>query len=289
MSLRPVFVRDGERCPAHRARARALGSRALSTAARRRRCYVRALEGCEPADGPAAGAGHLRVLRPVPLGPLAVRRRGGPPGPPGACCSEASIRDPDGTEVVRARALRVRPSELGRRRRTAAAVRGRPFPGPARGGRTTSPAPIRRCSPPTRWRSASSRASFLAARAGDGVVSAAPAAGRRRAAHPAAAAGRRRRLRQRDRLGAVVGRARVHQPRPDAVLRARAARGMGRAAVARRASPPGAVAVAESVLCDERGGSASDAGAAGVAALLGGATLSSAGRGAPAATSAGTP
>ena len=46
---------------------------------------------------------------------------------------EASIHDPAGTEVVRARALRVRPSEVGEPAAEAA-----PFPGPDRDGRTTS-------------------------------------------------------------------------------------------------------------------------------------------------------
>ncbi len=134
MSLSSVFVRDGDRFrPTELARGpwdpRALHGGAPAA------LIVHALESCEPAAALRLARVTYEFLRPVPLEPLTVHAEVVRPGRR-VMLLEASIRDPAGTEVVRARALRVRPSELGEppveagERVQGGAV---PFPGPSEG------------------------------------------------------------------------------------------------------------------------------------------------------------
>ena len=191
-------------------------------------------------DYPAAeGLGLARVtyefMRPVPVGPLEVHAevvRGGRR----VQLLEGSILV-DGVEVVRARALQVRGGRCRRRRR-----REHPAAPGARAWatvRAACPAPpdvrLRRDRDPVRGRPVGKRSVH-------GVVPAAePDRGRR---DPVAASATRcgRRLRQRHQRHAVLGRLPVHQPRPDAVYRARAGRGVDLPRVAdpdRRATASG--------------------------------------------------
>src|ERR1039458_10855236 len=67
---------------------------------------MRALERCEPAHELVLARVSYEFLRPAPLGPLSLHTELVRPGNL-AQLLEASLRTPDGTEVVRARALRV--------------------------------------------------------------------------------------------------------------------------------------------------------------------------------------
>jgi len=90
---------------------------------------MRELERLAPADGLAVARVTYELLRPVPLGELAVQAKVVRPGRR-VQLLEGSIRTPDGTEVVRARALRVRPAELSSGDATAVPP---PPPGPSAG------------------------------------------------------------------------------------------------------------------------------------------------------------
>jgi hypothetical protein len=73
---------------------------------------ARAFERCAPSPDLALARLTYEFLRPVPLGDLAVQAELVRPGRR-VQLLEASIRTPDGTEVVRARALRIRRSDVG--------------------------------------------------------------------------------------------------------------------------------------------------------------------------------
>lgn len=126
MTLDAVFVRDGDH---FRSTELALGP-----------WYPGALHGGAPAAlliGAIARSGPDPVLRlarityefvrPVPIGELSVEVQVVRPGRR-VTLLDASLRDADGTEVTRARALLLRPSELGEPPRSPP-----PFPGPDQG------------------------------------------------------------------------------------------------------------------------------------------------------------
>jgi hypothetical protein len=126
MSSEAVFVRDGER---FRATEMALGP-----------WYPGALHGGAPAallarllaDSVAESGLQLarmtcELVRPVPVGPLSVRIETVRPGRR-VTLLDAFLSDPDGTEVSRARALMLRASEI-----DATPVSAPPFPGPESG------------------------------------------------------------------------------------------------------------------------------------------------------------
>jgi hypothetical protein len=71
---------------------------------------MRALERCEPVDELVLARVSYEFVRPVPLGQLSVDAEVVRPGKR-VQLLEASLRTPDGTEVVRARALRIRATE----------------------------------------------------------------------------------------------------------------------------------------------------------------------------------
>lgn len=126
MSAEALFVRDGDRF--------------LATDLALGPWYPGALHGGPPAallahllSGEVAGAElrlariTLELLRPVPVGPLAVRVE---PVRPGRRVTllDGFLLDPEGVEVVRARGLFLRPSEL-----DASEDEPPPFPGPEAG------------------------------------------------------------------------------------------------------------------------------------------------------------
>ena len=88
---------------------------------------VHAFEACEPDPELHLARVTFEFLRPVPLGDLSVSAEVVRPGRR-VMLLEGVICDPSGTEVVRARALRVRPTELG-----APDSGPPPFPGPEHG------------------------------------------------------------------------------------------------------------------------------------------------------------
>ncbi len=88
---------------------------------------VNAFEGCEPRAELRIVRITYEFMRPVPLGELFVRAQVVRAGRR-VMLLEASIRDAGDVEVARARALRVRPSDLGEPAATEV-----PFPGPERG------------------------------------------------------------------------------------------------------------------------------------------------------------
>jgi hypothetical protein len=126
MSSDAVFVRDGER---YRATELALGP-----------WYPGALHGGAPAallarvladsvPDPALRLARMtcELVRPVPVGPLSIRVETVRPGRR-VTLLDGFLSDPEGTEVTRARALMLLPSEL-----TATPAVPPPFPGPEAG------------------------------------------------------------------------------------------------------------------------------------------------------------
>jgi hypothetical protein len=85
---------------------------------------MRALERCEPAAALVLARVSYEFVRPAPLGALAVHAEVVRPGRR-VQLLEASMRTPDGTEVVRARALRVAATEA-----ASSARQSSPVPGP---------------------------------------------------------------------------------------------------------------------------------------------------------------
>lgn len=126
MSSESVFVRDGHR---YLATDQALGPwspDALHGGAPAA-LLVHEFERCEPAAGLGLARVTYEFLRPVPVGPLEVGVEVVRPGRR-VTLLDGTIRDPGGTEVARARALRVAASELGR-----SDPEPPPFAGPAEG------------------------------------------------------------------------------------------------------------------------------------------------------------
>ncbi len=186
---------------------------------------ARAIERHEPDDSLAIGRVLLDLLRPVPLAPLRISTATIRPGRR-VQIVEATMTAADGTELVRARALRIRriPSEVDAPGAGigAGAVRGarRTRHRRRRGQRPTCRDRPRRGAPP-------GRRSVPGAGSRDRVVPTARAARRRGGAVADPAGDGRRRLRQRDQPGARR-RVRVHQSRPRRALRAGAGRRMDR-------------------------------------------------------------
>jgi hypothetical protein len=85
---------------------------------------MRALERCEPAHELVLARVSYEFLRPAPLGPLSLHTELVRPGKR-VQLLEASLRTPDGTEVVRARALRVAATDV-----ASSGQRSSPVPGP---------------------------------------------------------------------------------------------------------------------------------------------------------------
>ncbi len=126
MSLDAVFVRDGERFAATELARGPWDPLALHGGAPAA-LLVHAFERCSPQPGLRIARVTFEFLRPVPLARLSVSAQVTRPGRR-VMLLEGSIRDEDGTEVVRARALRARPSELGQ-----TPSERPPFPGPEHG------------------------------------------------------------------------------------------------------------------------------------------------------------
>jgi hypothetical protein len=126
MSPQAVFVRDGERFEATEL-ARGPWDPGTCHGGAPAALLVHAFERCAPQPDLRMARITFEFVRPVPLGSLAVAAQVTRPGRR-VMLLEGSIHDRDGTEVVRARALRVRPSDLGQP--PAAAP---PFAGPGRG------------------------------------------------------------------------------------------------------------------------------------------------------------
>jgi hypothetical protein len=126
MSSESVFRRDGDRwLPQELARGpwdpQALHGGAPAA------LLVHAFEACEPVEGLGLARVTYEFVRPVPLGPLSVNVEVVRPGRR-VMLLDGVIRDSDGRVVTRARALRLRASELG------PTVDGPPpFPGPGEG------------------------------------------------------------------------------------------------------------------------------------------------------------
>ncbi len=129
MSLDGVFVRNGERLAATERGRGPWDPKALHGGAPAA-LLMQAFESCEPnRDLPLARVTY-EFVRPVPVGELSVAVAVSRPGRR-VMLLDATIHDEHGVEVTRARALRVRPSEVG-----ATAAEPPPFPGPEE--RTTS-------------------------------------------------------------------------------------------------------------------------------------------------------
>jgi acyl-coenzyme A thioesterase PaaI-like protein len=129
MSLEAVFVRAGERFEATELARGPWDPRTLHGGAPAA-LLVHAFERCSPQPHLRLARVTYEFVRPVPLGELSVKAEVTRPGRR-VMLLEGSIHDEHGTEVARARALRVRPSELG------GPPDGRPvgvpFPGPDQG------------------------------------------------------------------------------------------------------------------------------------------------------------
>jgi hypothetical protein len=126
MSLEAVFVRNGERFTATDLGRGPWNPNALHGGAPAA-LLMHAFETCEPNPDLRIARVTYELVRPVPVGALSVAVRVTRPGRR-VMLLEATIEDDGGTEVVRARALRIRPSEVG-----AAAAQPPPFPGPEDG------------------------------------------------------------------------------------------------------------------------------------------------------------
>jgi hypothetical protein len=126
MTLNAVFVRDGDEVRATELGRGPWDPRALHGGAPAA-LLVHAFERCEPQPDLGLARTTYEFVRPIPLGPLAVDARVTRPGRR-VMLLEGTICDANGTEVARARALRVRPSEFG-----PSALEPPPFPGPEHG------------------------------------------------------------------------------------------------------------------------------------------------------------
>jgi Thioesterase-like superfamily len=126
MSLEGVFVRNGEHFTATELGRGPWDPRALHGGAPAA-LLMDAFESCEPHPDLRLARVTYELVRPVPLGELRVSVRVSRPGRR-VMLLEASIEDQDGTEVVRARALRVVRSEVGDE-----TSKPPPFPGPEAG------------------------------------------------------------------------------------------------------------------------------------------------------------
>jgi Acyl-CoA thioesterase C-terminal domain/Acyl-CoA thioesterase N-terminal domain len=111
MSVDGVFVRDGERFTATELGRGPWDPRALHGGAPAA-LLVHAFERCSPQAGLRLARLTFEFVRPVPLRKLTVSAEVTRPGRR-VMWLEGSIRDGDGEEVTRARALRLGPSELG--------------------------------------------------------------------------------------------------------------------------------------------------------------------------------
>jgi Thioesterase-like superfamily len=141
MSVKAVFVRDGERFAATELARGPWDPDALHGGAPAA-LLIHAFERCAPQPNLRLARVTYEFVRPVPLGELSVRTEVIRPGRR-VMLLEGSILDAAGTEVARARALRIRPSELealpagpaGARPAgsSSAPVGGLPFPGPDHG------------------------------------------------------------------------------------------------------------------------------------------------------------
>ena len=126
MSLEAVFVRNGERFTATELGRGPWDPNALHGGAAAA-LLINAFETCEPNPDLRLARVTYELVRPVPLAELSVSVRVTRPGRR-VMLLEATIEDESGTEVTRARALRIRPSEVG-----AGARELPPFPGPEEG------------------------------------------------------------------------------------------------------------------------------------------------------------
>jgi Thioesterase-like superfamily len=126
MSLQAVFVRDGTHFEATELARGPWDPRACHGGASAA-LLVHAFERCSPQPGLRLARITFEFMRPVPVGRLTVTAEVTRPGRR-VMLLEGSIRDGNGAEVARARALRVGPSELGE----PPAVRP-PFASPERG------------------------------------------------------------------------------------------------------------------------------------------------------------
>jgi Acyl-CoA thioesterase C-terminal domain/Acyl-CoA thioesterase N-terminal domain len=126
MSLEAVFVRDGAHYAATQLARGPWDPRACHGGAPAA-LLVHAFERCSPRDGLRLARITFEFIRPVPLGTLTVAAEVIRPGRR-VTLLEGAIRDADGVEVARARALRVVPSELGE-----PPAAPPPFAGPERG------------------------------------------------------------------------------------------------------------------------------------------------------------
>jgi Acyl-CoA thioesterase C-terminal domain/Acyl-CoA thioesterase N-terminal domain len=126
MTLEAVFVRDGQVLQATELGRGPWDPRALHGGAPAA-LLVHAFERCEPQEGQRLARVTYEFVRPVPLGELVLDVRVTRPGRR-VMWLEGSIREDDGAEVVRARALRLRPSQFGE-----TAPEPPPFPGPETG------------------------------------------------------------------------------------------------------------------------------------------------------------
>jgi hypothetical protein len=126
MTLESVFVQVGDRFRATEIARGPWDPGALHGGAPAA-LLVREFERCEPNPELALARITYEFMRPVPLGELSIRVEVVRPGRR-VQLLEATIRDQAGTEVTRARALRVRPSALGE-----PLADPPPFPGPDAG------------------------------------------------------------------------------------------------------------------------------------------------------------
>ncbi len=126
MSLDAVFVRDGDHFVATELARGPWDPQALHGGAPAA-LLVHAFERCAPEPGMRLARITFEFVRPVPLGVLQVRAEVLRPGRR-VMLLEGSLADEAGTEVARARALRLRPSELGE-----PSAAPPPFAGPERG------------------------------------------------------------------------------------------------------------------------------------------------------------
>lgn len=129
MTPEAVFVRDGEHFEATELARGPWDPQALHGGAPAA-LLVHAFERCSPQPDLRLARVTYEFVRPVPLGRLLVSTQVVRPGRR-VMLLEGSIHDQAGTEVVRARALRVRPSELDAL--TTGSDAGPPFPGPEQG------------------------------------------------------------------------------------------------------------------------------------------------------------
>lgn len=126
MSLQAVFIRDGERFEATELGRSPWAPQTLHGGAPAA-LLVHAFERCSPQPGLRLARITFEFVRPVPLGTLGVTAQVTRPGRR-VMLLEGSVHDGDGIEVARARALRVRASELGEPPAVPP-----PFAGPERG------------------------------------------------------------------------------------------------------------------------------------------------------------